>query len=41
MATFLAQPRTILLSKPKNKVFGSFLVTKDSSTPYSDATKVG
>ena len=33
------QPRTIVLQKPK-KIFGSFLVNKDSNTPYSDATKV-
>lgn len=38
MTSFLTQPRTIVLHKPR-KVFGSFLVTKDSSTPYSDATK--
>ena len=38
MTSFLTQPRTIVLHKPR-KVFGSFLVTKDSNTPYSDATK--
>ena len=39
MSSLLTQPRTIVLHKPK-KVFGSFLVNKDSNTPYSDATKV-
>ena len=39
MASLLAQPRTIVLQKPK-KIFGSNLVKKDSNTPYSDATKV-
>ena len=36
----LVQPRTIVLHKPR-KVFGSFLVlvTKESNTPYSDASK--
>jgi len=38
MASLLAQPRTIVLQKPK-KIFGSNLVKKDSNTPYSDATK--
>jgi len=38
MASLLAQPRTIVLHKPR-KVFGSFNVAKDSATPYSDATK--
>lgn len=38
MASLLTQPRTIVLQKPR-KVFGSFLVAKDSNTPYSDATK--
>merc|ERR1711892_1423255 len=38
MTSFLSQPRTIVLHKPR-KVFGSFLVTKESITPYSDATK--
>lgn len=38
MTSLLAQPRTIVLHKPK-KIFGSFLVNKDSNTPYSDATK--
>jgi len=38
MTSFLSQPRTIVLHKPR-KVFGSFLVTKESNTPYSDATK--
>jgi|ERR1712179_629184 len=38
MASLLTQPRTIVLHKPR-KVFGSFLVAKDSNTPYSDATK--
>jgi len=37
-SSLLSQPRTIVLHKPR-KVFGSFLVTKESSTPYSDATK--
>jgi transcription factor SOX4/11/12 (SOX group C) len=40
MTSFLSQPRTIVLHKPATrKVFGSFLVTKESNTPYSDATK--
>merc|ERR1719270_2852413 len=40
MTSFLSQPRTIVVHKPaQRKVFGSFLVTKESSTPYSDATK--
>ena len=39
MTSLLTQPRTIVLHKPK-KIFGSFLVNKDSNTPYSDATKV-
>merc|ERR1712080_380464 len=34
----LLNNRTIVLHKPR-KVFGSFLVAKDSNTPYSDATK--
>ena len=36
----LVQPRTIVLHKPR-KVFGSFLVlvTKESNTRYSDASK--
>lgn len=38
MTSLLTQPRTIVLHKPK-KIFGSFLVNKDSNTPYSDATK--
>jgi len=38
MASLITQPRTIVLHKPR-KVFGSFLVAKDSNTPYSDATK--
>jgi len=37
MTSFVAG-RTIVLHKPK-RVFGSLLVTKDSNTPYSDATK--
>ena len=32
-------PRTIVVQKPR-KTFGSFLVAKNSNTPYSDATKV-
>ena len=40
MTSLLTQPRTIVLQKPK-KIFGSFLVNKDSNTPYSDATKTG
>jgi len=40
MTSFLSQPRTIVVHKPaQRKVFGSFLVTKESNTPYSDATK--
>ena len=39
MTSLITQPRTIVLQKPK-KIFGSFLVNKDSNTPYSDATKV-
>jgi len=31
-------PRTIVVQKPR-KTFGSFLVAKNSNTPYSDATK--
>ena len=36
-SSLLSQPRTIVLHKPK-KVLGRFLVTEESSTPYSDAT---
>ena len=36
-SSLLSQHRTIVLHKQK-KVFGSFLVTEESSTPYSDAT---
>ena len=38
MAYLLAQPKTIVFHKPR-RTFSSFLVAKDSSTPYSDATK--
>ena len=39
-STLLANhPRTIVVQKPR-KTFGSFLVAKNSNTPYSDATKV-
>merc|ERR1711899_338661 len=38
-STLLANhPRTIVVQKPR-KTFGSFLVAKNSNTPYSDATK--
>ena len=39
-STLLANhPRTVVVQKPR-KTFGSFLVAKNSNTPYSDATKV-
>ena len=41
MSSILSQSRNLVMQKSatKRQVFGSFLVTKESNTPYSDATK--